>query len=73
MKGRRRRLFIGALVISIGVFSLILILSPYLLSGLKEKWRALTQESKRILGWNGDETSQEEKRIREEFILKKME
>lgn len=72
MKGRRRRLFFGALVISIGFFSLILILSPYLLSGLKEKWRALTQESKRILGWNGDETSQEEKRIREEVILKKM-
>lgn len=73
MKGRRRKLFVGALVISIGVFSLILILSPYLLSGLKEKWRALTQESKRILGWNGDETSQEEKRIREEVILEKME
>lgn len=74
MKGRRRKLlFFVALIISIGFFSSIFTLSPHLLSDLREKWKALTQESKRILGWNGDETSQEEKRIREEVILKKME
>lgn len=36
-------------------------------------WRTLTQEGKRILGWGVDRVSPEEKRIREEVILKKME
>jgi len=35
--------------------------------------RALSQESRRILGWEKNETPPEEKRIREEIILKKME
>ncbi len=35
--------------------------------------RVLTQGSKRILGWEKNETPPEEKRIREEVILKKME
>lgn len=72
MRVRIRKYFFAALVIFIGFFSLIFILSPTLLMDLKEKWRTLTQESKKILGWNGDEISQEEKRIREELILKKM-
>jgi TonB family protein len=38
-----------------------------------QRWKALTRESKRILGWESVEVSPEEKRIREEVILKKME
>jgi len=39
---------------------------------MKPWWRTLSQESKRILGWDRDRVSSEEKRIREEVILKKM-
>jgi TonB family protein len=40
---------------------------------LKEGWRTLTHESKRILGWGKNVIPPEERRIREEVILKKME
>jgi TonB family protein len=40
---------------------------------LRDGWRALTHESKRILGWEKGVIPPEEKRIREEVILKKME
>jgi TonB family protein len=36
-------------------------------------WNALSWESRKILGWGTSETPPEEKRIREEVILKKME
>jgi TonB family protein len=38
-----------------------------------QRWKALTRASKHILGWKSAEISPEEKRIREEVILKKME
>jgi TonB family protein len=40
---------------------------------LEEGWKTLTRESKRILGWGKRDVPPEEKRIREELILKKME
>jgi len=48
---------------------LIPTIHPYLGQG----WRMLTRESRRILGWEKSEIPSEEKRIREEVILKKME
>lgn len=39
---------------------------------MADGWKALTRESKRILGWGEGEVPPEEKRIREEIILKKM-
>jgi TonB family protein len=38
-----------------------------------QRWKALNRASKHILGWKSAEISPEEKRIREEVILKKME
>ncbi len=61
------------LFILIGVLSWILIFGPTFQIPLGQGWRALTQESKRILGWEKGEIPPEEKRIREEVILKKME
>ncbi len=61
-------LLIILFLILMGLGSSYLFLSPT----FKTWWRTLTQESKRILGW-GDRVSSEEKRIREEVILKKME
>ncbi len=46
---------------------------PALRVRLKDGWRVLTHESKRILGWEKNMIPPEEKRIREEVILKKME
>ena len=40
---------------------------------LDRGWKTLSRESRRILGWEKRETPPEEKRIREEVILKKME
>ncbi len=51
----------------------VVILVPGVSLRLKEGWRTLTHESKRILGWEKSSTPPEEKRIREEVILKKME
>ncbi len=45
----------------------------FFLPVIKPWLRTLTQEGKRILGWEGERVSPEEKRIREEVILKKME
>ena len=74
MKGKRRRyLFIALFVILIGFLSWISIFSPAFQIQLTRGWRALTQESKRILGWEKGEIPAEEQRIREEVILKKME
>lgn len=65
-------LFGGILVFAVGLAS-IFIFAPNFPVRLKEGWRALTYESKRILGWEKSLVAPEEKRIREEIILKKME
>ncbi|MGZ3514444.1 MAG: TonB family protein [Thermodesulfobacteriota bacterium] len=66
-------LFIILLLILIGLLSSILIFVPSLRVRLHEGWKILTYESKRILGWEKNRIPPEEKRIREEVILKKME
>jgi len=40
---------------------------------VRDGWKVLTHEGKRVLGWEKGATPPEEKRIREEVILKKME
>ena len=42
-------------------------------SFLQPYWRALTREGRRLLGWEAREIPPEERQIREEVILKKME
>ena len=63
-----KKLLIGSLLV-LGVFVLALFLTPMFQPWLK----TLTVKSKRILGLERREVSPEEKRIREEVILKKME
>jgi TonB family protein len=71
---RRRTLFrIAALLLSVGFLSGVFFFTPMLRTHLDRGWRALTRESRRILGWEKREIPPEEKRIREEVILKKME
>jgi TonB family protein len=73
-KGKKRHSLLFALsFILIGLLSWIFIFDPTSRIYLRQGWRALTQESKRILGWERGEVPPEEKRIREEVILKKME
>jgi len=69
----RRYLLVALFLVLIGIFSWIFIFSLDFQTQLRQGWRALTQESKRILGWEKGEIPAEEKRIREEVILKKME
>ena len=66
-------LLIALFIILIGVLSWIFIFTPHFQIRLREVWKALTHESKRILGWEKGEVYLEEKRIREEVIFKKME
>ena len=61
-------IFSGFILFSLAYF-LIPTIQPYLGQG----WRMLTRESQRILGREKSEIPSEEKRIREEVILKKME
>ena len=73
-KNRKRTfLLIGVLFVLIVCLSCIFIFVPNFPARLKDGWRALTHESKRILGWEKGLIPPEEKRIREEVILKKME
>lgn len=65
--------FIILFLILIGCLSSIFIFAPTLRVRLNEGWSVLTHESKRILGWEKNMIPPEEKRIREEVILKKME
>ena len=57
----------------LGVLALVFFFTPTLQSRIGRGWKALTRESMRILGWEKKEIPPEEKRIREEVILKKME
>ncbi len=73
-RSRKRILFLVALLlVLIGLFSWIFILFPTFPVRLKDGGRALRHESTRILGWQRGTFPPEEKRIREEVILKKME
>jgi TonB family protein len=66
-------LVITASLVFIGFLSWIFFFNPKMQIRLGQGWRTLTRESKRILGWKRGEIPPEEKRIREEVILKKME
>jgi TonB family protein len=70
---KRHFLLIALFFILIGFLSWIFIFAPTFPIHLGQGWKVLTRESKRILGWEKGEISPEEKRIREEVILKKME
>jgi TonB family protein len=59
-------------LVLIGFLSWLFFFDPFLRFHLEEEWKKLTRESRRILGWEKSEIPLEEKRIREEVILKKM-
>ena len=64
---------IAFILVLLGILALIFFFSPTIPSRIGKGWKTLTRESKRILGWENGEIPPEEKRIREEVILKKME
>ena len=69
-KIRRRRGVLAALsLVALGSLLWVFFSTPY----VKPWLRALTRESRRILGWEKDRIPPEEKRIREEVVLKRME
>lgn len=73
-KNRKRLILLIALfLIFIAVLSWVSIFLPSFPIHVREGWRVLTREGKRVLGWQKGSTPPEEKRIREEVILKKME
>lgn len=74
-RGQRRRtlLLISASLVLIGFLAWVFFFTPAIQSRLGRGWKTLTKESRRILGWEKGEIPPEEKRIREEVILKKME
>src|SRR4030042_1099313 len=65
---RRRTVLITGILLVAAVSAGIVIFGP----SVETWWSTLRRESRRILGGSGGETSPEEKRIREEVILKKM-
>jgi TonB family protein len=69
----RLLLLIGVFFTLVVCLACIFIFVPPLHIRLRDGWNAVTHESKRILGWEKGEISPEEKRIREDVILKKME
>jgi TonB family protein len=74
MNRRTFFLFVVAAAIGLaGCFIWAVFLTPAFEPLFDRGLRVLTQGSKRILGWEKNETPPEEKRIREEVILKKME
>jgi TonB family protein len=72
-KQKRSFLLVTILSVLIVCLSCIFIFVPTFPIRLRDGWKALTHESKRILGWGNGMIPPEEKRIREEVILKKME
>jgi TonB family protein len=66
-------LLIAVFLILIGCLSWVSIFVPTFPVHIKDGLKVLTHESKRILGWEKGTIPPEEKRIREEVILKKME
>ncbi len=71
----RKRIFflIGVFLLFIVCLAYISIFSPDIRARLKDGWNTFTHEGRRILGWEKGLVPPEEKRIREEVILKKME
>ena len=73
-RGRRIiPLLLTTLLVLLGFVSWVFFSSPALQSRLGRGWKTLTRESRRILGVEKGAIPPEEKRIREEVILKKME
>jgi len=73
-KRKKRVLLLSTLlVVAIGFWLWLFFFTPHLQPHLRETWRNFTREGRRILGWGKSEIPLEEKRIREEVILKKME
>jgi TonB family protein len=73
---RRLTLLIGLLILSVGFFAWALLSNSVLQYSLEQEWRALNKEARKFLGlkkMNEEGVPPEEKRIREEVILKKME
>jgi TonB family protein len=76
-KAKRERRFVALLIalilVLLGFFALLILSTPEFGTFLEERWETLSRESRRLLGWGKQEIPPEEKRIREEVILKKME
>lgn len=76
-RSKRERRFLPLLIalvsVLLGFLTLFFLSSPVFRTFWEVRWEALTRESRRLLGWGRPEVSPEEKRIREEVILKKME
>jgi hypothetical protein len=69
---RERRLtplLIAASIVLLGFLLWVFLFTPV----FQPWWKTLSRESRRLLGWEEREIPPEEKRIREEVILKKME
>jgi TonB family protein len=63
---------IAAFLVIAGFLFLLFFFNSPLRFHFEQEWKKLTRESRRILGWEKKEIPLEEKRIREEVILKKM-
>jgi TonB family protein len=76
-KPKRERRFVPLLIalilVLLGFLALLFLSTPAFRTFMEERWEALNRESRRLLGWGKQEIPPEEKRIREEVILKKME
>jgi TonB family protein len=66
-------LLIAIAIILLVFFFGMLFFTPVLRPSLERGWKALTRESRRLLGWEKGEMSPEERRIRDEVIRKKIE
>ena len=76
-KSKRERRFvplvIALILVLLGFLAVLFLSTPTFRTFLEEGREALTRGSRRLLGWGKQEIPPEEKRIREEVILKKME
>jgi TonB family protein len=70
--GRLTPLLLTVFFMLLGVLFLLFFFDSSMRFDLEEQWKRLTRESRRLLGWEKNEIPLEEKKIREEVILKKM-
>jgi TonB family protein len=73
---RERRLtpvLIAIAIILLVFFFGMLFFTPMLRPSFEQGWKTFMRESRRLLGWEKEEMSPEEKRIRDEVIRKKIE
>ena len=70
---RLASLLIAASILFVGLLSGLVFFNPTLRSRIEREWKTLMWEGGGILGWRKGGIPFEEKRIREEVILKKME